>query len=246
MELEHFYFPVEEREVALTGNGQPVSGYKAIVSPGNGQDELISVAKDTYKLVPNRQVIEPFLQQVHALQTRWYIDPSHTFAEKNRMRLQITFPDLAMHDGESLIPLSMYLHNSYDMSEGVRVFFGAIRLACSNGMVLGNILGSFYGRHTKGFAFDRLAVAFDDAAERIEAVQSHVRYLQESTLSRDRYQCLEHSLGKKRIAEVLDPQQSLAASQWEAYNRLTYHISHDVDKPRRAELQRKLSGVFEL
>ena len=246
MELETFYFPVEEREIALSDNQQQVSGYKAIVSPQSGRDEPISVVKDTYKLVPNRQIIEPFLEQVHSLGSQWYIDSSHTFASKNRMRLQITFPELCIQDNESLIPLSLYLHNSYDMSEGVRVFFGAIRLACSNGMVFGRVWNSFYGRHTKGFAFDRLAVEFDNAAGKIQALQDRIHYLEQATLSQDRFECLQHSLGKKRIAEIMDPQSALQLSQWEAYNRITYHISHEVDKDRRADLQTRLSGVFDL
>lgn len=126
---------MEERELTLLpvpGNDTPsIPGYKAIVRPGADKDTVISLVKDSYRLVPNRELIEPFLEQINKLNVNWRIDTSHSFAQINRMRLQVTFPDLYLHDGESDIPLSLFLHNSYDMSESVRLFFGAIRAICS-------------------------------------------------------------------------------------------------------------------
>lgn len=66
----------------------------------------------------------PLLEQLHYLDTNWIIDPSHSFIENNRMRLQVTFPDLSLNDGKSDISLSLFLHNSYDGSEGVRLIWG--------------------------------------------------------------------------------------------------------------------------
>src|SRR5690606_21574907 len=113
-------------------------------------DQLISIMQDSYQLIPNRDVIMPLLEQLHQLDTRWYVDNSHSFLESNRMRLQVTFPDLTLNDGRSDIALSLFVHNSYDGSEGVRMFWGAIRGICSNGMVFGQVLAKFYGKHTKG------------------------------------------------------------------------------------------------
>ena len=70
------------------------------------------------------------------------------------MRLQITFPDLTLKDSESDIPLSLFLHNSYDMSEGVRFYFRAIRAICSNGMNSGEMLVSYYSKTTSGWKLE--------------------------------------------------------------------------------------------
>ena len=66
------------------------------------------------------------------------------------MRLQVTFPELTLNDGKSDIALSMFIHNPYDGSEGVRVFYGGIRAICTNGFVFGEVLSKFYSKHTKG------------------------------------------------------------------------------------------------
>jgi hypothetical protein len=146
--LDNFLFPVGERAVFVDDDKtyKPTKNYKAIVREDNGK--LVSIMKDSYQLVPNREVILPLLEQLHNLDTNWVIDPSHSFADDNRMRLQVTFDDLKLNDGRSDIALSLFLHNSYDGSEGVRMFWGAIRGICSNGMVFGNVLSKYFRKHT--------------------------------------------------------------------------------------------------
>ena len=65
MNIKPYYFPVEEQDIALFEDTpwlSQISGYKAIVTPIEGKDpKVISVVKDSYKLVPNKDLIEPFL-----------------------------------------------------------------------------------------------------------------------------------------------------------------------------------------
>jgi len=57
MNLEKFYFPVAESHIALADASLPeIAGYKAIVSPQNGENKVISVVKNSYKLIPNREL----------------------------------------------------------------------------------------------------------------------------------------------------------------------------------------------
>jgi len=150
--LSQFMFPVEERAVYVQDNPHPnidvTDNYKAIVRQDRGK--LISIMKNTYQLVPNREVILPLLQELHKLDNKWVIDSSHSFVDDSRMRLQVTFPELTLNVGTSDISLSLFLHNSYDGSEGVRLFWGAIREICTNGMVFGTLLSKYYRRHTAG------------------------------------------------------------------------------------------------
>lgn len=251
MNLEKFYFPVAESHIALAENTLPgaskISGYKAIVAPqNNGHEKVISVVKDSYKLIPNRELIEPFLDQVSNLHVRWKIDPSHSFCQLNRMRLQITFPDILVKDEESEIPLSLYLHNSYDLSEGVRLFWGAIRSICTNGIVFGTLLGSFYSRHTRGFEFKNIHTQFDRATEKIGDVHERITHLRNTPVSETLIEDLQKTLGKKRLAEIMATDRLPDASQWQLMNDITYYISHQVEKPKRGDLQLGVSKVFEL
>ena len=59
--LNNFLFPVGERAVFVDDDKtyKPTKHYKAIVNESNGK--LISIMKDSYKLVDNRTVILPLL-----------------------------------------------------------------------------------------------------------------------------------------------------------------------------------------
>lgn len=252
MNLQSYFFDVEERDVvlpSLPGSGimdKPIDDYKAIVTTINGKEKVVSIAKKSYKLVRNEELIEPFLEQLTSLNEEWIIDNSHSFCMANRMRLQVTFPEIKLHDGTSEIPLSVYLHNSYDQSEGVRMFWGAIREVCSNGMIFGKVMGSLYARHTSGFNFDSLEKQFANLSYKIEQVQARINYLKSTGLEENFMKELQESLGKKRLEEITNTDTILHQSQWDLLNDITYYISHDVAKPKRADLQLKTSKVFQL
>ena len=69
--LDRFLFPVGERAVFVDDDKtyKPTKHYKAIVREDNGK--LVSIMKDSYQLVPNREVIMPLLEQLHNLDTNW-------------------------------------------------------------------------------------------------------------------------------------------------------------------------------
>ncbi len=252
MNLQSYFFNVEERDVllpSLPDNGEthkPINDYKAIVTNINGKEKVVSVAKKSYKLIKNEELITPFLEQLTSMREKWIIDRSHSFCEANRMRLQVTFPEIKFHDGTSDIPLSVYLHNSYDQSEGVRMFFGAIRSVCSNGMIFGDVMGSVYARHTSGFSFDGLEQQFTNLGDKIEQVQARINYLKSSCINDKLMESLQESLGKRRLEEITNTDRILLQSQWDLLNDITYFISHDIEKPKRADLQMKTSKVFQL
>ena len=252
MNLQSYFFDVEEREVHLpfpSGNiitHKPIDDYKAIVSTIKGKEQVVSIAKSSYNLIRNEELITPFLEQLTSMREKWEIDNSHSFCMANRMRLQVTFPEIKLHDGTSDIPLSVYLHNSYDQSEGVRMFWGAIRAVCSNGLIFGDLMGSLYARHTSGFSLDALEQQFSNVGYKIEQVQARINYLKSSGIDDSLMDDLQESLGKRRLKEIINTDQVLHKSQWDLLNDITYFISHDVEKPKRADLQMKTSKVFSL
>jgi hypothetical protein len=243
--LWKFLFPVQETEVYFKGEGGSAilaSNYKAITREDNG--ELISVMNETYQLVPNAEIIKPLMEQLHNLDSRWIIDPSHSFVQDNRMRLQVTFPDLTFNDGRSDIALSLFLHNSYDGSEGVRMFWGAIRGICSNGMLFGKVLSRYYAKHTSGIRLDNLAEQVQQTYEQIPVIKERIDILQNIGVSKTLQESVEKQLGKsvtKYVQEQPSPE-----SQWILYNYLTWYISHVVDLRMRAAYQMKVSKLFGL
>ena len=250
MNLQHYFFDVEERDVSLCPGagspGKPINDYKAIVARINGTERVVSVARKSYQLVPNRELIEPFLEEINKLNVQWKVDRSHSFCLANRMRLQITFPEILISDKESDIPLSVYLHNSYDQSEGVRLFWGAIRSICSNGMIFGDVLGSLYARHTSGFSFEKLEKNFQNVTEKISHVQNRITHLRSAHLDEEFMKQVQKALGKRRLEEIVQTDSVPDKSQWDLLNDITYYISHHEKKPRRAKLQLATSKIFAL
>lgn len=252
MNLQTYFFDVQERDVILPGSActgreeRRIDGYKAIVASVKGKEQVVSIANKSYKLVKNEELIEPFLNKLTSLNEKWIIDRSHSFCKPNRMRLQITFPDIKLHDGTSDIPLSVYLHNSYDQSEGIRMIWGAIRAVCSNGMVFGDVMGSLYARHTSGFSLDKLENQFKDVGRKIDQVQDRIDNLKSTGLNERFMKKLQETLGKRRLEEIVQTDTIPNQSQWDLLNDITYFISHDVEKHQRADLQLKTSKVFQL
>jgi len=242
--LNKFLFPVEERKVYFQSDSNPklTREYKAIVRPD--KDKLISVMQDSYELVPNREVILPLLEQLQHLDTKWHFDNSHSFVDSKRMRLQVTFPDLTLNDGRSDIALSLFLHNSYDGSEGVRMFWGAIRGICSNGMVFGKVLAKFYARHTSGIRLDNLKEQVEQTYGQIPVIKERIGILQNISVTKSLQESVEKQLGKTIVKYVND--QPSPQNQWILYNYLTWYISHVVNQRMRAAYQMKVSKIFQL
>lgn len=248
--LSNFLFPVEQREVfvedGLGLNYKPAKEYKAIVR--SDSNRIISVMKDSYKLVPNKEVIMPLLEQLHNLDTNWIIDPSHSFSDDNRMRLQVTFPDLKLNDGRSDIALSLYLHNSYDGSESVRMFWGAIRSICSNGMVFGVLLSKYYRKHTAGLEIKNLKHQLESTYDKIPVIKHRIEILQNTKVTHRIRRDVEDKLGSS-VAKYIKAQEKTnkkAANLWILYNIITYYISHIVEQRMRASYQLETSRLFKL
>jgi len=227
MNLQDFMFPICERPVAINNGQNDItdwdnvstflsSDYKAIVREDS--NEPISIVKKSYQVVSNEVLINKLMHELVALETPFRIDPSHSFCENNRMRLQITFPDLALKDSESDIPISLFLHNSYDMSEGVRVFFGGIRSVCSNGIVFGNVLARYYGRHTQGFKIENITSKLREAYQYLPNIQDRINELEMTPAEPELFTKVENEISKK-IAKEVETEEQISA--WELLNRVT-------------------------
>lgn len=255
LDLKDFCFPVVERRVAVDDqiNEQARwpdeetyldNGYKAIVREDT--NKVISIVRDSYQIVTNRDLINELLHFLAVSGEQFKIDPSHSFVQDNRMRLQVTFPNLTLQDSESDINLSLFLHNSYDLSEGVRFYFGAIRGVCSNGMVFGEILGRYYSKHTSGFQMSDFSAKLDEAKQHFPAIQERIDQLQMLPATPELVEQVSDKISKRLADEVLEQHDIQQMSQWKLLNKVTYYISHDVDKPHRARHQQSVSRIFGL
>jgi hypothetical protein len=255
MNLQPFCFPVTQRAVAVDDATSPLidmddpdsflpNGYKAIVREDT--NEVISIVKDSYRIVTNADLINRLLQELATSGYSFKIDPSHSFVDNNRMRLQITFPELLFRDGESEIALSAFVHNSYDQSEGVRFYFGAIRKICSNGMVFGQILSKYYSKHTSGFLFENLNKKMADARHYFPIIQERINRLETLRVDEQLVENISNKISKRLAEQVISTEEIGRLTQWQLLNRLTNYVSHDLEQRHRARYQDNISKVFAL
>ena len=255
MNLEPFCFPVVERQVAVDSNKQsPIdlddpstflkNSYKAIVREDTNQ--VISIVKDSYKIVHNAELIDKLLRQLATCGHSFKIDPSHSFVDNNRMRLQITFPDLLFRDQESEIALSAFIHNSYDQSEGIRFYFGAIRGICQNGMIFGSVLSRYYSRHTSGFSIEDLVEKLEEAKEYFPDIQERIHRLEHLPVTEVLVEQVSDTISKRLAEQVIEDHEIGRLRQWELFNRITSHISHELEPRLQARYQQNVSKVFAL
>jgi hypothetical protein len=255
MNLEPFCFPVTERIVAVDDATSPIinlentdtflpNGYKAIVREDTNQ--VISIVKDTYKIVTNSDLIDALLRQLATCGQSFKIDPSHSFVSNERMRLQITFPELRLRDRESDIALSAFIHNSYNLSEGIRFNFGAIRKICQNGMVFGKILSKYYSRHTSGFSFENLGEKLAEAREYFPEIQERINRLEILRVDEQLVENVSTKISKRLAEQAIAEEEIGRISQWKLLNRLTNHISHEMEPRLQAKYQDNVSKVFAL
>lgn len=264
MNLESFRFPVEEREVYFASNSnffdwksngiiQRASpklalNHKAIIR--SDKNSLISIVNRNYKLVPNQVLIDQLMEQLQRTDQKFEIEPHHSFVRDNRMRIQIKFPELTIKDDSpDGMALSLYIHNSYDMSEGIRMYWGAIRSICTNGVVFGQVLAKFYGRHTKGFDIKNLKQTLEKTYSLIPDIQERLSALESLTVNESFDKEVKDKLGSKMHKQLLweNNQNNLSTiSQLQLFHLVTNIISHKVRHELQARYQFAVSKLFKL
>jgi len=246
--LNNFLFPVAERAVYVDDDKtyKPTKHYKAIVREDNGK--LISIMRDSYQLVTNESVILPLVDELSKFDSKWIVDPSHSFVENDQIRLMITFPDLIFSDGKSDIALSLFLTNSYSGVSAVKLIFGSIRLICSNGAVYGSILKNIYRRHTSGFEVKNLREQIESCYDKIPVIKHRIETLQNTNVTKKIRRDIEDHLGRHVIKYVNQQEKQFkrAANFWVLYNLITFYISHHIEMRMRAQYQLSASKLFKL
>jgi hypothetical protein len=264
MDLNEFCFPVEERPVYFSFKGNSFewkdnikvqktvlkesSEYKSILREDNHQ--LISIVNKKYKLIENKELIDQLMEQLKRTDQKFEIEDHHSFFTDKRMRLHIKFPELQIKDdSDDGIALSLYLHNSYDMSEGVRMYWGAIRSICTNGMVFGKILAKFYSKHTQGFQMKELKSSIENTYKMIPDIQQRIEILDSLKVDDSFDKEVKDNLGAKLYKNIitennLDTLQALTRLQ--LFHLVTNYISHRINHEMQTRYQFAASKLFDL
>jgi len=248
-QLQQFMTPVHADKVYFTNGTEmvPAPGHKAIV---NKDGKIINVVKNSYNLVRNEDIVMPLLEHLDKLDSKWIVDPTHSFINDRKMRIQLTFPELIFNDGASDIAMSLFINNSYDGSEGIKAMWGAIRGICSNGMVFGKVFARFYAKHTSGFSVDRLKEQMEDTYKLIPTINERVKLLSATEFNQTtEFDTAVSSTFGTRALAYLNKENGESKDKikdmWALYNVFTYYISHYVNYRTRSQYQTRLAKMLE-
>jgi len=177
-DLQSVMFPV--REVPAVGIPQTISderqfgseidstGYKFIVREDTG--EVLSCMTDEYQLVENKRVMkyaDPIIKK-----NKGVVKEALTFSNGARTRVKWSFPDHKVNLGknENIEP-EIIFDNSYNGTVGVNIMSGAFRLVCSNGLVIGVVIGKYRNKHSVyNISLDDLESVIYDTMEKTKMI----------------------------------------------------------------------------
>jgi len=253
-------FPkVEERPVYWRRLGRKTCpGHKAIVNADNGQ--VFAVATKRYNLIRHEQALDIAETAIAKNPEFGQPEPDIRLLDDGaRLWATYRFPqtEYDIGGGDKVNP-TIELMNSYDLGWSFSLRFGAYRLVCSNGLVVGKTFVWYKHRHTRGLELERIQQILCQGMEKYsEQVELWRSWLDKVTTSVDYERVIEGIgfNGKEKEAlheEVeissdikLDDLRLKTLSYWMFYNLVAQYVTHKVfNQIRRANMMARMSRLF--
>lgn len=240
-----------------------VPGQVALVD--RDTERTFAIVSDRYKLIPHQEVIDSMDQICAAFPE--YGEPIKEVWLSNhggRMKARYTFPevDFEVRPGDVIHP-TLETMASFDTSLAQKMLVGGFRMVCSNGMVVGKVLGEYKRKHTAGLDLERAkSILSNGMSEYSEANKLWQGYAERQALMSEvvSYEALPFQADEKAKIEreikskgkVLQwdegdtSKRKVEINAWEAYNVFTAVASHDVkDITRQAKLLQGIAEIFQ-
>ena len=165
------YFPVTLQPVFVGDEAAKAGEYHAVVREDTG--DVLGIHRGTYRLVPNREVFEPFEEAI--LQSGVPIEGLEVhegLAYRGRTVVrEYIFPHVALEPQiGDVVEFKLLVVNSYDATNAFRAVMAGRRRLCLNGLVGEERKAHVYARHTSGFSSERAIDGIQRAMDRYFAL----------------------------------------------------------------------------
>jgi hypothetical protein len=252
-------FPSVETRPILTDNEIVCEGYQAITNPDN--DHLYTVASDKYHVTRHEDLLITVEEAIAENPEFGHFKRSISFTNDGaRMRAKYRFPDVEFPlDHSDVINPTVEVYNSYDLSWSRRVLFGAFRLVCSNGLVIGKTFMNYRRKHSYLDQDNReikslLMSGMELFSEQTELWKSWV----DKVTTPEQYERVMTGLdfSNRQMEEVerevevssniiLEDVKRRSLSYWVFFNILSQYITHRVkSENRRVSLENHMRKYF--
>jgi len=224
-------FPVELRAISTEPDGFVIPHRRAVIRTDTMKP--LGVVSDKYTLLPHAEVVDTLRATLKGQEVKETINLTHNGA---RMHLEFMLPDVTFKVEGDDIAMRLVVANSYDGSRKVRLVFGAYRLVCSNGMYVGSLLLSLNHRHVGDVGLEvtqirkqvtMITAQFKASAPKMQKMASkHLsspkKFFDAKTLRIPAYLA---KIAREQFKQAED------GTVWDAYNALTFAITHKMKKP---------------
>lgn len=235
-----YNFPVELRPIYLEG-GTEITNRRAVVRTDTMQP--LGVVSPTYGLVRHASIIDAFRDAAAGNEFKEKVGLVNHGAN---LFYQMTFPKIQIEARKNdLLSMMLIIKNSYNGGSGLQVIFGAYRLVCENGLILGTSFMAFMYRHVGEVGGLR------DEKEIERYKQAYTNYIQLFKGRLPVINAMVQKTLKSPVEELFDakqvrlPQYLLddARSEytragkntvWDYYNSMTYAVTHKLRKENPA------------
>ena len=233
--MEDYNFPVELQPIYLA-NSELITNKKAVVRTDTNTP--LGIVGADYGLIKHSTVVDAF-----RIAKDLYGAKEEIILAKNGALLfyKMTFPKIQSEVAKGdIVQMQMIAKNSYNGSNALQVIFGALRLVCLNGMVLGKQFLSFNYRHTAQMgglngeliidkfkkSYNSYMQIFGEKMPMITEMSKLPMFLQEDSFNQKRVDIPKYLLAEAKTSFESGEDKTV----WGYYNALTFAITHKSKK----------------
>lgn len=237
-------------------NIQRADDYKAIVNPETGK--VFAIASKDYRLIRHEDAITQIEKAISkSPELGKYEFTTEFYNDGGRMRRTYRFIEKKVEiiKGDVINP-QVHMFNSYDTTWPLIVILGALRVVCSNGLVVGKKFLHLRKRHVYDFNQIDIQEEVASAMERFKFQSKQWSRWADRRLTEGNYQKVIDTMkfGQEALEQIYKRIEAEAEiiqngfpilNLWAFYNVLTWYITHRaVSLNHRVEMERKLRKAF--
>ena len=221
-------FPVELRAITTEPDGFVIPNRFAVIRTDTMRP--LGVVSKKYALLPHADVVDVLRETLKGQEVKETIRLTHNGA---RMHLELTLPNITLKVDGDEIAMRLVVANSYDASRKVNIAFGAYRLVCSNGMIIGRRLISVSRRHVGEVSIEveQIRKQMTMLTDQFKATAPLIRKMASTHLPAPKNffdaTALHIPTYLIKIAREQFKQEE-DGTVWDAYNALTFAITHKM------------------
>jgi hypothetical protein len=262
-------FPNPSREPLWSGRKKDdlfrIDGWSITDTITNPQEPVVfaKCVSDIYGLRFHEEVIYAVLEtvgEVPEFGTPEYDIVLPKIAEGGKMRMKVRFPevDYQIREGDVVNP-EISVFNSYDLGWKLRGLFGAYRLICSNGLVIGETWAQFAKRHLDSLLVSELVESVRGGMVQFSVQTEQWRKWAELQINENAYANLWEELPfsekeQEKIKELPeegtrmllpDALRQGELTLWNFNSVVTQFVTHEIESDlRRADVESQVADAF--